>query len=838
MRLLRTIVIASAFSLICPACSFAQTLQDGTKDSAPLSTLPSSIYSIAAGSEGHPCSGDDGPATKAALVGPSGVAVDSKGNLYIADSGDSEIRFVDSTTGRMSTIAGTCGKTGYAGDGGPAAAALLNSPSAIALDSSGNIYVADTSNCVIRKIDAKTKIISLVAGQAPLSDEPFQNCKYSGSEGLATAISLNKPQGLALDTAGNLYVADSSNGLIRRIDATTQIMSTFAGKCVIGPEQGCTGGFNDDGGLATETFLDQPMSIALDAKSNVYFADRSEALIRRVDGRTGIINIVAGHCDLIKLPSGITNCAINSSASPDGVKATEASLLLPIGVALDPFGNLIFSDSQDNLIRKVDLKTGVLTTIAGLYQWTKNNAVPANEEQLDGPAQLAFDGSGNLYIAEASKSVVSKVTGSQAPVAEAPVIIPGSEGIAQPIEVTIADDSKDATIFYTLDGSTPTTKSKIYTSPFNSAERVMAFATAPGLVNSPTTIEEYTSESRLPPPTFYPAGGSFSRSVQVFFSISGPSQIYYTLDGTTPTANSIAGGSVILSATTTIKAIAFAGYGLPSPVATATYTFNQPALPMPAISPAAGAYDNAQVVTISGTGSGISLYYTTDGSTPTIASQRYKGPISLDSSATIRAVATASGYNNSPAASASFTIHLPTLPSPTFSPSSGSYAGTTSVSLHDANPKANIFYSTDGSVPTTDSARYSKPIEVSSDTTLKAIATSKGYVDGPIAAAAYSIVTKPAAYTGDASAITADSATLTGAVNPNNASATWWFEYGTSKTSLKSATPAKILKAGTKTIDIAANINGLMSKTVYYYQIVSENSVGETSGSVLSFTTP
>ena len=165
-------------------------------------------------------SGDGGPATSAKLNFPQGVTMDSAGNLYIADTGNNVIRKVTASTQVISTIAGTPGTAGFAGDGGLATGATLSGPLAVALDSSGNLYIADTGNSVIRKIVLSTGVITTVAGTPTVSG-------YSGDGGLATSAKLSNPQSVALDSAGNLYIADTANFVIREVSGGN--ISTVAG---------------------------------------------------------------------------------------------------------------------------------------------------------------------------------------------------------------------------------------------------------------------------------------------------------------------------------------------------------------------------------------------------------------------------------------------------------------------------------------------------------------------------------------------------------------------------------------------------------------------------------
>src|SRR3989449_170654 len=264
-------------------------------------------------------------------------------------------------------------------------------------------------------------------------------------------------------------------------------------------------------------------------------------------------------------------------------------------------------------------------------------------------------------------------------------------------------------------------------------------AEASGMTNSSVTSATYTIQQSVAPPTFNPAGGSFAGSVTVTMSTTtSGATIYYTTDGSTPTtASSAYTGPVPLTTTTTLRAMAAASGMSNSSVTSATYTILQPAAP-PTFNPAGGSFVGSVAVTMSTTTSGASIYYTTDGSTPTTASSAYTGPVPLTTTTTLKAMAAASGMANSSVTSAAYTIRVV---APTFSPAGGTYTSTLSVSISETTPGATIYYTTDGSTPTTASSVYTGPISVPRTTTLRAMAAAPGMANSAVTSATYTLQT-------------------------------------------------------------------------------------------------
>ena len=389
------------------------------------------VSSIVAGNQNFGYTGDAGTAVNAELNSPSGVAIDPSGNVYIADYNNYVLREV--TSGIINTVAGTIYSVPSAvGDNGPATSGLLFNPTYTATGPAGELYIVDSNHNTVRKV--LNGVITTVAGTGAPG--------YSGDNSLATGAQLNSPWGVAVDASGNLYISDSGNNVIRKV--TNGIITTFAGNTAataIG-----------DGGAATLAKLSGPAGIALDAAGNLYIADFGNSRVREVGATSLIINTVAGNG--------------TAGYNGDGIVPTTAELNGPVDVKLDPLGNLYIADQTNNLIRIVS--GGVINTFAGLASNAASMAPggfggdggPATSALLNGPSGIALNAvSGAVYIADTSNNVIREVSGGVintiagtgtpayggdgGPAASASVNYPAGVGVGPGGQIFIADSGNN-----------------------------------------------------------------------------------------------------------------------------------------------------------------------------------------------------------------------------------------------------------------------------------------------------------------------------------------------------------------------------------------------------------
>jgi hypothetical protein len=337
------------------------------------------IITTIAGNTASGNTGNNGPASLATLNLPSAVALDGAGNLYIADTGNNVIRMISAASGIITTVAGGgsgCGgQTDNVGDGCLATSGKLNSPQGVTVDFGGNIFISDTANQRIRRVDAVTGIITTVAGDG--FTNPDGSGGYSGDTHAATLAELNAPEAVAFDPAGNMYIADSANNVVREVSAASGIISTFAGTG--------TAGYSGDGGKATAADLRVPSGVVVDPGGNIYIADTQNEAIRKVTSASsstpGIISAIAAS------QVGEYYFAGNFS---------QLFIYGPIGLFLDSSGNLYFADSLNMEVREIQSNYVALDfTGGGTPTPVRQGSLSATQDQTvenDGNAPLDLTG--------------------------------------------------------------------------------------------------------------------------------------------------------------------------------------------------------------------------------------------------------------------------------------------------------------------------------------------------------------------------------------------------------------------------------------------------------------
>jgi len=369
---------------------------------------PAGVVSTLAGSVGAPGSAD-GAAAAARFNSPAGIAADSSGNLYVADLGNHTVRMI-TPAGTVSTLAGTAGIAGS--DDGTGAAAKFDLPSGVSADGVGNVYVADTGNHTIRKI-AAGGVVSTLAG---LAGSP------GSADGTGSSAQFRDPVGVATDAAGNIFVADSSNHIVRRITPAGEA-TTFAG---IAGVQGA-----DDGTGASARFL-YPFAIAADSNGNLYVAEDGNDAIRKLTATAEVTTLAGaaaliGHVDAagalarFSNPRAIVADAAGNAYIADGrfslrlvtaagdVTTVLDTLNIPGGLARDGAGNLYIADTNNHVIRKLDA-TGTLTLLAGTLGVTGSADGTGAAASFKFPGGVAVDAVGNVYVADTGNHTLRMIS--------------------------------------------------------------------------------------------------------------------------------------------------------------------------------------------------------------------------------------------------------------------------------------------------------------------------------------------------------------------------------------------------------------------------------------------
>lgn len=340
------------------------------------------IITTVAGTGDKGFAGDGGPAERARLNGPFDLGFDASGNLFFSDTFNHRIRRVDSRTGIITTCAGS-GEAGYGGDGGLATRAQLNEPYGIAIDKTGNVYIADRHNHCVRRVDGAIGVITTFAGNGAGG--------FSGDGGPSSLAAMVEPNGLALDPAQTrLFIADVADNRVRVVDLGSGTISTFAGT---GEAK-----HSGDGGPAAAAGIHGARAVKVAADGTVYILERQGSTLRAVDPRSGSITTFAGTGAL--------------GYSGDNSPALTAVFNAPKELAIDRDENLLIVDTENHAIRLIDMRTRTVVTIAGGRKGGEGDGGPAEAAGLDRPHGAAIAHDGSIYVGDTNNHRIRRLTGS------------------------------------------------------------------------------------------------------------------------------------------------------------------------------------------------------------------------------------------------------------------------------------------------------------------------------------------------------------------------------------------------------------------------------------------
>ena len=464
---------------------------------------------------------------------------------------------------------------------------------------------------------------------------------------------------------------------------------------------------------------------------------------------TGPITVSASETlEAIAVATGSsTATAAGHSSTATGANSAVATAAYTINPSSTTLPAVTFSPAPGTYKSAMAVTMSESTPGAVIYYTTNGTTPTTSSTQYGGALWLNASETLNAIAVVKGHTNSPVVTGTFtiAPVLPAPTFSPGTGIFTATQPVTISDSTAGTTIYYTTNGTTPTTSSTLYSGPISvsASETLQAIAVKTGFSNSVAGTATYTINSTLSPPTFSSPGGIYTAAQKVTISDStAGATIYYTTNGTTPTTSSTPyTGPVTISTSETLQAIAVETGHVTSPVAAATYTIGSSALATPTFSLAGGTYTSSQTVSISDASSGVTIYYTTNGTAPSASSTKYASAITVSASETLEAIAIETGHTNSAVAVAAFTINpaVNAAATPIFSPAGGTYATPQTVVISDATAGATIYFTTNGITPTTSSAVYTGAVAVSASETLRAIAIKTGSSNSSVATAAYTI---------------------------------------------------------------------------------------------------
>jgi Chitobiase/beta-hexosaminidase C-terminal domain len=702
---------------------------------------------------------------------PGGPAIDAGGNLYLSNEYNGTVTKVPASGGTYATVSNPGSVTATCTGSDTAECNLPTSMPvsgivAMAFDASGDLFFTSTGG------SSNPSTVYECTAACLLTGSPAPAVLYAEPTGTVAEGSANATWylgGIAVDPRGDVFFTDS----LMNASGPTSYQSNLKELTYSGGAYSSTPttvyamtpsspGANDD----------QVDGVAVDANGTVYFATLYDGIFA-FGNNNGTVNTTTEYtvstqgAKILTLDSkgnayvatysgsagadvamevAINNIAVPNAAVLGSSTATNITTILNDGgCSTSPVVSFSATENGASSTEFSANTTGACsgTSTGGSSFATNVNFDPTTAGTHVGVLTVVDTVNGGVGTA----NLVGITSGSAA---SAPTFTPVAGTYTSAQTVTLSDTTPGATIYYTTDGSTPTTGSTKYTGGItvSTTETINAIAVASGVGNSSVASATYTLNLPLTQtPAISVASGTYTtvQTVKITDGTLG-AKIYYTTDGSTPTTSSTLYKSALsVSASETLNAIAVATGYAPSAVATATYTVNLTVV-APTFSPAAGTYTTIQTVALADSTPSSSIYYTTDGSTPTTSSTLYSAPIQVLGSETINAIGVLTGYANSPVASATYTLNLPLAATPTISLGSGTYTVSQPVTISDTTTGATIYYTTDGTTPTTSSSVYSTALTLSATETLKAIAVAVGYAPSAVATSSYTVNIMPAGF--------------------------------------------------------------------------------------------
>jgi hypothetical protein len=639
------------------------------------------------------------------------LVLDSAGNLYAVTSSSGKVLEISPGTGGAWTTTVLHSFPAFSGDGSTPSAGL-------SMDSKGDIY--GTTSTGGANTFAGT-IYEMVPSGGTWTEDVLYSFNQTDDVGYTPATTLT------LDASGNLYGITTQGGL----GGGGTLFEFFATPLAATPTFSPTAGTYTSAQFVTISDTTASATIHYTTDGTIPTASSTKY--------TGAISVSSTETiEAIAVATGYSSSAIASATYT--IKT--------------PAATPVFSVTAGTYTSAQTVSITDTTTGAVIYYTTNGITPTTSSTKYTGVIAVASTETIEA-IAVASgysdSAVASALYTINLPTAATPTFSPVAGTYTTTQNVILSDTTTGATIYYTTNGTAPSTSSTKYTGPISvsSTETIEAIAVASGYTDSTPASATYTITPPAATPTFSPVAGTYTsaQTVTITDSTAGAT-IYYTTNGATPTISSTKyTGAISVGATETIEAIAVATGYSNSAVVSALYTINLPVAAKPTFTPFAGTYTSAQTVTITDSTAGATLYYTTNGTTPTTSSTKYTGAISVGATETIEAIAVATGYSNSAVASAIYTINLPVAAKPTFTPAAGTYTSAQTVTITDSTAGATIYYATNGTAPTTSSTKYSGAISVSSTETIEAIAVASGYTDSAVVTATYTINTIPPSFT-------------------------------------------------------------------------------------------